>query len=624
MAELVEYQVVREVGKLNPDAALRKKEKEFAEYKELKKQLDAFEKEKPKDLPKAFVATDISTVPVDAKLYTRTSSKVVEPAFLALLGQPAPEIEPTENSTGRRRALAKWITSPDNPLSTRVITNRIWQRHFSRGIVATPNDFGKLGEAPSHLELLDYLTGRFVDGGWRMKPMHRLIMSSATYQQTARREPSAEIAQTDPDNALLWRYPPQRLTGEQVRDAMLATCGELEHRFGGSSQSGKSKVRSVYVKKMRNTPDPVLHSFDTPMGFESAPDRQMTTTPVQSLLLVNNIWPLQRAAALGKTLLKMHKSPNAALVTEAYERLYARSPSGSEVDAALAFIARQSDLPIEVPKPVDKFPGEAGLRPIGQHFATVVSPKLGSRALWIQPSSRFSNLKLPDISLGDQFTVEAVAILDRMYTDASVSTLISRWNGGNSSRGWNIGVTSERSAYQPRNFIVQIIGDNSAGNIAYEVVASDLRVPLNTPVYLAASINVGVGGTITFYMKDLSDPKAELQVAEVEHGIESQVQGKQPVIVGGRGGKWHLWDGQVARLSITNDQTTSESLVLGSREVEGRHDWIFAVDTGEEPIPGSSWLRTSQPVVAASAPVEAAVSDFCHALYNSNEFLYLH
>ncbi|MFT5127253.1 MAG: hypothetical protein ACI8W8_000854 [Rhodothermales bacterium] len=625
MAELVERQVVREVGKLSPDAVLRKKEDIYPKYQELKKQLDVFEKEKPKALPTAFIATDISTKPVGAKLHTRSSTKVIEPGFLALLGQPAPKIEPTATTTGRRRALAKWIASPDNPLSTRVVANRIWQRHFGKGIVATPNDFGKLGDPPTHPGLLDYLTRRFVDGGWKMKPMHRLIMTSAAYQQTARREPSAKIANTDPGNALLWRFPPQRLTGEQVRDAMLATSGELEHRFGGSSQSGKSKVRSIYVKKMRNTPDPVLHSFDTPMGFDSAPDRQMTTTPVQSLLLVNNAWPLQRAAAFGKKLLATHKAPNAALVTDAYERLYARPPVEGEVAAALAFIDHQTAIPVKVAaKPKAKYPGETGLRPVVQHFAKVSEPKLGEKTLWIQPGSRFERLQLPEVPLGDQFTVEAVTILDRIYTDASVNTLLSRWNGSKSSRGWNIGVTSERSAYQPRNFIVQLIGDNSAGNLEYVVVASDLRVPLNTPVYLAVSINVDKGGSITFYMKDLSDPEAKLQTATVKHRIEGQTQGDLPVVVGGRGGKWHLWDGQVARLSITNDQATSDSLVLGSRSIEGRHDWIFGGDTDAEPIPGSTWLRSPQAVLKASAPGEAAVIDFCHALFNSNEFLYLH
>jgi hypothetical protein len=623
MAELVERQVVREVGKLNPDAVLRKKAV-YEEYKALRKQLDAFEKEKPKAPPKAFIATDISSTPIDAKLYTRSSFKTIAPAFLTLLGQPAPEIEATESTSGRRRALAQWIASPDNPLSTRVITNRIWQRHFGKGIVATPNDFGRLGEAPTHPELLDYLTRCFIEGGWRLKPMHRLIMKSATYQQTARREPSAKIAETDPGNALLWRFPPQRLTAEQVRDAMLATCGELQHRFGGSSQTGKSMVRSVYVKKLRNTPDPVLHNFDAPMGFESAPDRQMTTTPVQSLLLVNNEWPLQRAAALGKELLKNHKTPGAALVSEAYERLYARAPSTAEIDAALAFIDHQSALPMATPKPKEAFPNEDGLRPVTQHFAQIESPTLGDKTLWIQPGSRFERLQLPDIPLGDQFTVEAVTILDRIYTDASVNTLLSRWNGSKTSRGWNIGVTSERSAYQPRNFIVQLIGDNSAGNIEYVVVASDLRVPLNKPVYLAASINVAEGGSVTFYMKVLSDPEAQLQVATVKHEIVSQIQGNPPVIVGGRGGKWHLWDGQLARLAISNHEVTRDRLVLGNHPVAGRHDWTFGSNSGAEPIPGSSWLRTPQSAVVTHAPSQAAVIDLCHALYNSNEFLYLH
>ena len=625
LAEMVHRQVVTQNKRLNPETSLKKDEEKHKAYLALQKELEAIEVAKPKALPKAFLATDIARVAAPAKLHTRSGSTVIEPAFLKLLGQPAPAIEPTETSTGRRRALAKWISSADNPLSTRVITNRIWQRHFGKGIVATPNDFGKLGEAPTHPALLDFLTQRFVAEGWRMKPLHRYIMASATYQQTARREPSAEIANTDPGNSLLWRFPPQRLSAEQVRDAMLATSGGLKHRFGGSSRSGSSDVRSVYVKKMRNTPDPVLHSFDAPQGFDSAPNRTVTTTPVQSLLLANNDWPLKRADAFASKLLGKHKNPNEALVQEAYQTLYARAPSVNEVAGALAFIEAQSkvaDAPASLPE--DKYPDETGLRPVAQHFKGINEPKLGEKTLWIQPGSRFERLQLPELNLGSHFTVEAVAILDRLYPDGKVNTLVSRWNGSNSTPGWSIGVTSTKSAYQPRNFIVQLIGENSAGNTEYVVVASNLRVPQNKPVYLAVSINVSEGGSITFYMKDLSDPEATLQTAEVKHDIVADFHGGHSIVVGGRSGRGHQWDGQIARLSVANELAGPDQLVLGSRKLAGRQDWIFGEHPGEEPIVGANWLRTTKAAAAPRSKTALAVVDFCHALYNSNEFLYLH
>ena len=137
-----------------------------------------------------------------------------------------------------------------------------------------------------------------------MKAMHRLIMNSATYRQTARRAAPEVAAKKDPGNALLWRYPPHHLSAEQIRDAMLSVSGQLQARTGGSSAGGKSPVRSVYVKKQRNTPDEVLGAFDAPQGFESAPARPHTATPTQSLLLSNNEWPVARAKA------KKHSQPN--------------------------------------------------------------------------------------------------------------------------------------------------------------------------------------------------------------------------------------------------------------------------------------------------------------------------
>ena len=121
--------------------------------------------------------------------------------------------------------------------------------------------------------LLDWLTQRFLENGWRLKPLHELIMNSATYQQTTRREPSTQESTIDPTNRLLWRFPPKRLDAEQVRDAMLAVSGELKQRDGGPSVSGASPYRSVYVKKLRNSPDEMLNGFDAPLGFESAPDQ---------------------------------------------------------------------------------------------------------------------------------------------------------------------------------------------------------------------------------------------------------------------------------------------------------------------------------------------------------------
>ncbi|MFP6900316.1 MAG: DUF1549 and DUF1553 domain-containing protein, partial [Opitutales bacterium] len=233
LAQMVERQVVAQRRKEKVEDKLKGKPDKLAEYQKLKKQLEAFAGKKPK-LPDAFITTDVG--PQAARTFISSSSGKIEvtPGFLTLLGQPAPKIKAMTNTSGRRAALAKWIANKDNPLSTRVIVNRVWQHHFGQGIVPTPNDFGTLGEPPSHPELLDWLTVRFLENGWRMKPLHKLIMTSAAYRQTTRREPGEVEKLTDPGNRLLWRFPPRRLSAEQARDAMLVVSGELRVKKGGS------------------------------------------------------------------------------------------------------------------------------------------------------------------------------------------------------------------------------------------------------------------------------------------------------------------------------------------------------------------------------------------------------
>lgn len=347
LAQLVQRQVEYEYGNFDPAKALKDEPERLARYQELEQKLKEQESSKPESLPMAFITTDVAkgAGPAPAVLKSRDGQKWVEPAFLTLLGNAPPTIQPTKSTTGRRQSLARWITDPKNPLSTRVIVNRVWQHHFGRGIVATPNDFGRLGEPPSHPELFDWLTSRFLEQGWKLKSMHRLIMTSAAYRQTARREPAQAERLQDPSNRHLWRFPARRLNAEQVRDAMLAVSGELQDSSGMPSKDGQQPVRSIYMKKMRNTPDPVLHVFDAPSGFDSAPDRLHTTTPNQSLLLVNNDWPLQRAQAFAKRLLDEGDEVTEPMITQAFQLAYGRNPNADETQAALDFIRAQLNDP---------------------------------------------------------------------------------------------------------------------------------------------------------------------------------------------------------------------------------------------------------------------------------------
>ncbi|MCC9606161.1 PSD1 and planctomycete cytochrome C domain-containing protein [Blastopirellula sp. JC732] len=640
LSYLVFRQAHRAALSLDYEKSLKSKPEKLERYVALKEELKKFDSLKPKPLPNAFVATDFGTEPAPTYLLTRTTTEEVQPSFLALLGDEAPQITPTTTTTGRRTALADWMVREKNPLSTRVIVNRVWQRHLGKGIVPTPNDFGTLGEPPSHPELLDWLTTRFLEEGWKIKPLHELIMNSATYRQTARREPSQRENNVDPTNRLLWRYPPQRLDAEEVRDAQLAISGELKQRDGGASVDGSSPYRSVFVKKMRNRPDEMLRGFDAPLGFESASERIATTTPLQSLLLVNGKWSLERSRAFAKRLLAGKKELTADDVRLAYQLAYGRAATDDEVNGALAFVSQQlnrmGDSPIAKSQPEDKFPNETGLRPIGQYFGSTTDFQLGDKSLWLQPDSRFERLHIQKAeNPGDQFTVEAVVILDRIYDDASVNTVLSRWNGGTKSNGWNIGVTSKKSAYHPQNFIVQLVGRTFQDEPAYEVVASGLTYPLGKPVYLAAVISATpskenpTSGYVTFYMKDLSDPNAKLETSTVETSVVSQIQNPAlKIIAGGREAAGHLWDGQLAKLTISQGALPQEQLLVGPDFAKSKRilDWTFNGTDGEHPAPDTAWLRETpkENPADASNKMLGAVTDFCQALFNSNEFLYLH
>lgn len=636
VSQMVQRQVDMSVNKIDWKKEFAKDKKKAAAYEKLTTELAKFEKLKPADLPLGFVSVDVGTSPAETLLKKREESEVIEPAFLTLLGQPAPKIIPTKDSTGRRLALANWIASEKNPLSTRVITNRIWQHHFGSGLVPTPNDFGRLGEEPSHPDLLDWLTKRFIGGGWKMKPLHQLIMNSATYQQTARREPTTTEDLADNANRLLWRYQPRRLDAGQIRDAMLVASGEMSHRDGGPSVSGTTPARSIYVKKMRNTRDPVIGNFDAPSGFSSAPNRLATTTANQSLLLVNGEWVINRAKAFAKQLLSSSGKIGADEIREAFQIAYNRDAKAEEIDAALSFIESQQGIATESPKPPEKFPGETGLRPVAEKFAKAAEVDLGSSALWLQPGSRFEKLHATSLTLPhDHFTVEAVASLDAIYANAAVNTLVGQWSGSNKENGWILGVTSEKSGYQPRNLIVQIVGDDFQGNRIYEVVASNLRVPKDTPVYLAASISAvpsngdPTKGSVTFYLKDLSDPKAKLQTVTVPHQVVGGLDPKAStkLLVGGRDQKGHQWDGQLARLALRPG--TSQEIVTPFAhpgETTPLVDWKFNSLVSGLPIPKAAWIATTPAPVATKYPPKLfnAVTDFCHALLNSNEFLFQH
>jgi hypothetical protein len=258
-------------------------------------------------------------------------------------------------------ALANLLADPRNPLTTRVIVNRVWQGHFGRGIVGTPNDFGLMGERPTHRELLDWLTATFTGpDGWSLKKLHRRIVLSATYRQASDFREAAAAA--DSHNKLLWRYPRRRLESEAIRDSMLSVSGLLDRTMGGPGvfpsvpegteiQAGRHWRKStgdadeyrasVYIFARRLVRYPMLESFDSPLAFESCGRRQETVTADQALELMNGSATANFARALARRVANDAGQSTEGLVERAFRFTYGRSPSSSELERSRDFLTKQ-------------------------------------------------------------------------------------------------------------------------------------------------------------------------------------------------------------------------------------------------------------------------------------------
>jgi hypothetical protein len=242
-------------------------------------------------------------------------------------------------TTGRRTALAEWIASPENPLPSRVLATRLWQYHFGRGLCESPSDFGRLGEPPSHPELLDWLATELLDNGWSMKRLHRQMVTSAAYRRASHGPEVAAAAAQDPANKWLARMGVRRLAAEQIRDAAIAVSGELEPRPGGEgAEFNNASRRAVYLKVLRNKHEETLEVFDAPDGVTTTPIRNVTTTPTQSLYLINGPWMLQRAKALARRLMSDSSATLEQRVATVYALALGRPPGDDEMQSGVRFL----------------------------------------------------------------------------------------------------------------------------------------------------------------------------------------------------------------------------------------------------------------------------------------------
>ncbi len=281
---------------------------------------------------------------------------------------PIAEKDPGRKTTGRRLALAQQLVDRRNPLTSRVLVNRVWHHHFGRGIVSTLGDFGALGTQPTHPELLDWLADEFMASGWSLKALHRVIVLSRAYRQTS--EVPARLHEADPDNLLLGRAPLRRLEAEAIRDASLQVAGLINETPAGEPVpvmadisgrwvlgienlsagrpgpviplKGAEFRRSVYVQARRSRPLAVLDTFDWPSMTPNCEARRTSTVPPQSLMLMNSDFIVEVAKSLSERIAKSIPDDPAGQISHAWKLIYSRPPAADEAVTALSFLVNQT------------------------------------------------------------------------------------------------------------------------------------------------------------------------------------------------------------------------------------------------------------------------------------------
>jgi mono/diheme cytochrome c family protein len=312
------------------------------------------------DLPPVYAGRFADPLP-SYRLHRGEASAKRERVAPAAIAYFSPNVELSEEAPEqeRRIALAEWISNPKHPLTARVMVNRLWHYHFGTGLVDTPSDFGINGGRPSHPELLDWLAGEFIARGWSVKAIHRLIVNSAAYRQSA--APRADGLAADSGTRLLWRFPPRRLEAEPLRDAILAASGTLSLKAGGPGFSlfvtdlknahntevfipkttfgADENRRMIYQQKPRVQLDDVFGAFDCPDAGQVAPARTSTTTPLQAFNLLNSPFALDQAARLADRLRREAGADPAAQISLAFALVLGRPPEAAEAEDARTLIA---------------------------------------------------------------------------------------------------------------------------------------------------------------------------------------------------------------------------------------------------------------------------------------------
>jgi hypothetical protein len=536
-----------------------------------------------------------------------TPGPVVEPSFLRVAcasdaaSLPTLAGMPKERATsGRRRALAEWIVSPANPLTARVLVNRVWQFHFGRGIVPTPNDFGKTGLQPTHPELLDWLASEFVAAGWSIKDLHRRIMTSAAYRRSSRAG-GLEAQESDPDNRMFRRQNLRRLEAEVIRDSILAVAGTLNSERGGRgffprlsraamarhsrpgegweiSAAAERNRRSLYVYVKRSMLLPLFEIFDYPTSSLPTGLRPSTTIPTQALTLLNNHFTGRQATAFARRVIRDVGSDTARQVERAFELALSRSPTPVERDAACDFIHRQTEA----------FAG------------------LGSR-LTFQP-------RVPP-RLGVFFELELEGE-DMLFGPRAGWTYVTG--------AWGDPYNATVGVHPGRGYAALYDA------MPFTNGALETRVRLGSGCEQAGLIVRGrVDGDVFLGIEVRLLPEGRIEV--MRHGEEvERLSTREVAVTRGPRGQWHLlrielegprvsvWlDGTGTELTLADDRADFEGQLVGVRTVGGRLE-LDGLRFGD----GDALDRQVTPD-SSGTPEFRALTSLCLALFNTNEFLYV-
>jgi hypothetical protein len=598
-------------------------------HADLKRKLAEYDKQKPADPPFVLTIRETGAQGLDAVIPKKNT--VVPPAFLTVLSanypaEPAAITPPADGATtGRRTVLARWLTEKSNPFTARLAMNRLWQLNFRRGLAPYASDFGRLGEPPSHPELLDWLAAEFMAKGWDQKAMHRLILTSAAYRRSSLHPAPKDGQLKDPQNALLWRFQPQRLESEQIRDAIFTACGDLKtDKQAGPSVVYGEPVRSIFTRIMRNNRDPLADVFDAPQWFSSASSRDVTTTPIQSLLLLNSPFMLKRGEALAARATKEAPDDEAAQVRRVYQILFARPPSADEAGRAAAFLKE-----VRAQKPT-----VAVTAALANDFQPEKVPFRDGQGAHLDAAHRkpFVAPGATDADFAKGFTIEGVIVPRTVSDTGAVRVIAAQVGKGKADGYWQFGVTGLKSRRAPRVLVLQAHGPLLDGTFGEAVQFSNLRIEMNKPYYASAAVRYADKngpGEVSFTLKDLANDDEPLLHDRVVTNLTGVRTATQPIQLGGKGAdRESSFHGVIDDLRLSAGALTDQDLLYSNEDnrPSALGFWRFENKTGT--LRDSSGKGRDLAVGAVKAPADAKsgatpLAALCHALLNSSEFLYV-